>query len=177
MLLAIENLHVNYGNVEALHGINLEVREGEIVTILGANGAGKSTTLNAISGLVHITGGKILFQDIPLHKLPAHEIVKLKITQSPEGRRVFSTLTVEENLMLGAFTSSNTDRIVKSRRWIYELFPRLEERRKQLAGTLSGGSSKCWPSVGPSWPIPRFCSWTSRVWVWPLFWSNPSSRL
>ncbi|NLW82339.1 MAG: ABC transporter ATP-binding protein [Desulfovibrionales bacterium] len=142
MLLAIENLHVNYGNVEALHGINLEVREGEIVTILGANGAGKSTTLNAISGLVHITGGKILFQDIPLHKLPAHEIVKLKITQSPEGRRVFSTLTVEENLMLGAFTSSNTDRIVKSRRWIYELFPRLEERRKQLAGTLSGGEQQ-----------------------------------
>ena len=139
MLLKIENLRVNYGNVEALHGINLEVAEGEIVTILGANGAGKSTTLNAISGLVSITGGSIFYQDTPLHKLPAHDIVKLKITQSPEGRRVFTTLTVEENLMLGAFTSSNKDRIANSRKWIYSLFPRLEERRKHLAGTLSGG--------------------------------------
>lgn len=142
MLLKIENLRVNYGNVEALHGINLEVDEGEIVTILGANGAGKSTTLNAISGLVHISSGSIHYQKTALHKLPAHEIVKLKITQSPEGRRVFTTLTVEENLMLGAFTSTNTERIAKSRKWIYELFPRLEERRKQLSGTLSGGEQQ-----------------------------------
>lgn len=142
MLLKIENLRVNYGNVEALHGINLEVGQGEIVTILGANGAGKSTTLNAISGLVQITGGSIYFKDQALHKLPAHEIVRLKITQSPEGRRVFSTLTVEENLMLGAFTSSNTERVVNSRKWIYDLFPRLQERRKQLAGTLSGGEQQ-----------------------------------
>ena len=142
MLLTIENLRVNYGNVEALHGISLAVEEGEIVTILGANGAGKSTTLNAISGLVQITDGAIFFQDTPLHKLPAHEIVKLKITQSPEGRRVFGTLTVEENLMLGAFTSVNTERIRGSKAWIFELFPRLEERRKQLAGTLSGGEQQ-----------------------------------
>lgn len=142
MLLKIENLRVCYGNVEALHGISLEVREGEIVTILGANGAGKSTTLNAISGLVQITGGGIYFRDQPLHKLPAHEIVRLKITQSPEGRRVFSTLTVEENLMLGAFTSSNAERVENSRKWIYDLFPRLEERRGQLAGTLSGGEQQ-----------------------------------
>ena len=142
MLLKIENLRVNYGNVEALHGINLEVDEGEIVTILGANGAGKSTTLNAISGLVQITGGGIFFQDKALHKLQAHEIVKLKITQSPEGRRVFTTLTVHENLVLGAFTSTNTERIAKSLKWIYNLFPRLEERRKQLAGTLSGGEQQ-----------------------------------
>jgi branched-chain amino acid transport system ATP-binding protein len=135
MLLKIENLRVNYGNVEALH-------EGEIVTILGANGAGKSTTLNAISGLVNITGGGIFFQDTALHKLPAHEIVKLKITQSPEGRRVFTTLTVQENLMLGAFTSVNTNRIQNSLKWIYTLFPRLEERRRQLAGTLSGGEQQ-----------------------------------
>lgn len=142
MLLKIENLRVNYGNVEALHGISLEVDEGEIVTILGANGAGKSTTLNSISGLMNITGGSIFFNDTPLHKLPAHEIVKLRITQSPEGRRVFTTLTVEENLMLGAFTSTDTDRIQKSRTWIYDLFPRLQERRKQLAGTLSGGEQQ-----------------------------------
>jgi branched-chain amino acid transport system ATP-binding protein len=142
MLLTIENLRVNYGNVEALHGINLNVNEGEIVTILGANGAGKSTTLNAISGLVQITDGSIFFQDVPLHKLQAHEIVKHKITQSPEGRRVFGTLTVEENLMLGAFTSVNSERIRKSRKWIYELFPRLEERHRQMAGTLSGGEQQ-----------------------------------
>ncbi len=142
MLLTIENLRVNYGNVEALHGINLNVDEGEIVTILGANGAGKSTTLNAISGLVQITDGSIFFQDVPLHKLQAHEIVKHKITQSPEGRRVFGTLTVEENLMLGAFTSVNSERIRKSRKWIYELFPRLEERQRQMAGTLSGGEQQ-----------------------------------
>ncbi|NLY41741.1 MAG: ABC transporter ATP-binding protein [Desulfovibrionales bacterium] len=142
MLLRIEDLRVNYGNVEALHSISLEVNDGEIVTILGANGAGKSTTLNAISGLMNITGGSIFFQDTALHKLPAHEIVKLKITQSPEGRRVFTTLTVEENLMLGAFTSTNTKRIANSRAWIYELFPRLEERRKQLSGTLSGGEQQ-----------------------------------
>lgn len=142
MLLRIKNLRVNYGNVEALHGISLDVAEGEIVTILGANGAGKSTTLNAISGLMQIISGEIFFKDIPLHKLPAHEIVKLKITQSPEGRRVFTTLTVEENLMLGAFTSTDTERIQKSRAWIYDLFPRLQERRKQLAGTLSGGEQQ-----------------------------------
>ncbi len=142
MLLTIDNLRVNYGNVEALHGISLEVAEGEIVTILGANGAGKSTTLNAISGLVRITGGSIHFQETALHKLPAHEIVKLKVTQSPEGRRVFGTLTVEENLMLGAFTSVNTARIRSSREWIFELFPRLAERAKQLAGTLSGGEQQ-----------------------------------
>jgi len=142
MLLTIDNLRVNYGNVEALHGISLEVAEGEIVTILGANGAGKSTTLNAISGLVRITGGSIHFQETALNKLPAHEIVKLKVTQSPEGRRVFGTLTVEENLMLGAFTSVNTARIRASREWIFELFPRLAERSKQLAGTLSGGEQQ-----------------------------------
>lgn len=143
MLLKIENLFVKYGNIAALHGISLEVAEGEIVTILGANGAGKSTTLNAISGLMNITEGSILLDETEaLHKLPAHEIVKLKIAQSPEGRRVFGTLTVEENLLLGAFTSSNKERTAKNMAWIFSLFPRLKERRKQLAGTLSGGEQQ-----------------------------------
>lgn len=142
MMLEINNLFVKYGNIEALHGISLEVDEGEIVTILGANGAGKSTTLNAISGLVNITGGSILFEGKALHKLPAHEIVRLKIAQSPEGRRVFGTLTVEENLLLGAFTSTNADQTSKNLKWIFSLFPRLKERRKQLAGTLSGGEQQ-----------------------------------
>jgi branched-chain amino acid transport system ATP-binding protein len=142
MLLEIKNLHVKYGNVEVLHGIDLHVDEGEIVTIIGANGAGKSTTLLAISGLVKPSEGEILFGGKPLHKLPAHEVVKERITQSPEGRRVFGTLTVQENLKLGAFTSKNTERIKRSQEWIYELFPRLKERRGQLAGTLSGGEQQ-----------------------------------
>ena len=119
MFLEIKNLHVKYGNVEVLHGIDLHVDEGEIVTIIGANGAGKSTTLLAISGLVKPSEGEILFSGNPLHKLPAHEVVKERITQSPEGRRVFGTLTVQENLNLGAFTSKNTERIKKTQEWIY----------------------------------------------------------
>ena len=142
MLLEIKNLHVKYGNVEVLHGINLHVDEGEIVTILGANGAGKSTTLLAISGLVKPSAGEILFGGNPLHKLPAHKVVQERITQSPEGRRVFGTLTVQENLNLGAFVSKKTERIKKTLEWIYELFPRLKERRGQLAGTLSGGEQQ-----------------------------------
>jgi branched-chain amino acid transport system ATP-binding protein len=142
MLLEISDLRVHYGNVEALHGINLTVDEGEIVTILGANGAGKSTTLMAISGLVKATGGKILFRGGPLHKMPADRIVREGITQSPEGRRVFGTLTVRENLNLGAFTAPDPKKVKKSLDWVYELFPRLAERREQLAGTLSGGEQQ-----------------------------------
>jgi branched-chain amino acid transport system ATP-binding protein len=142
MLLKLENLHVKYGNVEALHGISLEVGEGEIVTILGANGAGKSTTLMAISGLVKVSEGSILFRNTPLHTLKAHEVVKCGIAQSPEGRRVFGTLTVNENLTLGAFTATDLDRIQKTLAWIYTLFPRLKERCEQMAGTLSGGEQQ-----------------------------------
>lgn len=142
MLLEIKNLHVKYGNVEVLHGINLEVGEGEIVTILGANGAGKSTTLLAISGLVKASQGEILFEGRPLHKLPAHQVVKARISQSPEGRRVFGTLTVQENINLGAYTITDKEQIARTRKWIYELFPRLDERKHQLAGTLSGGEQQ-----------------------------------
>ncbi len=142
MLLEIKNLRVKYGNVEALHGINIRVEEGEIVTILGANGAGKSTTLNAICGLMKISGGEILFRGSPLHKMPADQIVKEGITQSPEGRRVFGTLTVRENLNLGAFTINDPRKNKKNLDWIFRLFPRLEERSGQLAGTLSGGEQQ-----------------------------------
>jgi len=142
MLLELRDLHVNYGNVEALHGINLSVDEGEIVTILGANGAGKSTTLNSICGLVKATKGEILLDGEPIHSVPAHNIVKMGISQSPEGRRVFSTLTVEENMDLGAFTMKDKAKIERNREWIYDLFPRLLERRSQLAGTLSGGEQQ-----------------------------------
>ena len=142
MLLEIKDLHVKYGTVEALHGINIEVKEGEIVTILGANGAGKSTTLMTISGLIKPSLGEIWFDGQAIHTMPAHKVVQAKVTQSPEGRRVFSTLTVQENLNLGAFTAKNTKRVEETRRWIFDLFPRLHERKKQLAGTLSGGEQQ-----------------------------------
>ena len=142
MLLEISDLKVNYGNVEVLHGINLSVREGEVVTILGANGAGKSTTLLAISGLVKPSGGSILFDGRPIHKRKAHDIVKLGITQVPEGRRIFDTLTVDENLTLGGYISRADARNAETREWVFRLFPILKERRHQLGGTLSGGEQQ-----------------------------------
>ncbi len=142
MLLTIENLHVRYGNVEALHGINLHVDEGEIVTILGANGAGKSTTLMSVSGLVKPSEGRISYKNQDLNTLHAHNIVKMGISQVPEGRRVFGTLTVQENLNLGAFTLTDKKKIAKNQDWIFSLFPRLHERREQLSGTLSGGEQQ-----------------------------------
>ncbi len=142
MLLQVVDLRVRYGNVEVLHGINLEVKEGEIVALLGANGAGKSTTLMTVSGLVKPFKGAVYFDGLSLHKLPAHEVVKRGIAQVPEGRRIFGTLTVQENLNLGAFTSNDGAKIRKIQEWIYELFPVLAERRRQLAGTLSGGEQQ-----------------------------------
>jgi branched-chain amino acid transport system ATP-binding protein len=141
-LLEIDGLHVKYGNVEALHGIALAVHPGEIVTILGANGAGKSTTLRAISGLLRPSRGEIRFQGKPAHSIPAHERVRMGIAQSPEGRRIFGTLTVSENLALGAFTRTDKAEIAETLGWIYRLFPVLEQRRLQLAGTLSGGEQQ-----------------------------------
>ena len=119
--LELRDLRVSYGKVEALHGISVHVEQGEIVTILGANGAGKTTTLTTISGLRKPSGGSILFQGRPLHTIPSHEIVRLGITQSPEGRRVFGTLSVRENLDLGAFTSKDRGRSAKIRKWIFDL--------------------------------------------------------
>ncbi|GAK52260.1 amino acid/amide ABC transporter ATP-binding protein 2, HAAT family [Candidatus Moduliflexus flocculans] len=142
MLLQIQNLHVKYGNIEVLHGVSVDVREGEIVSILGANGAGKSTTLLTISGLVRPAQGQILFNGAPLHTMKAHDIVRAGIAHIPEGRRMFGTLTVQENLRLGAFTSNDQQRIRQNQEWIYELFPILKERRNQLAGTLSGGEQQ-----------------------------------
>lgn len=142
MLLRVENLVVKYGNVEVLHGLNLQVAKGEIVTILGANGAGKSTTLMTISGLVKVAGGGIFFENKPLHQLHAHEIVRLGVAQVPEGRRVFGTLTVRENLHLGGFTQLDPVLTRKNMDLVYDMFPILKKRRDQLAGTLSGGEQQ-----------------------------------
>ncbi|MCU0589163.1 MAG: ABC transporter ATP-binding protein [Syntrophobacteraceae bacterium] len=141
-ILEIESLRVKYGNVEVLHGIDLTVRQGEIVAILGANGAGKSTTLLTISGLVQAASGAIRCGDAELHRLPGHEIVKRGIAQVPEGRRIFGTLSVQENLSLGAFVCRDGARVKDAMDRVYALFPRLAERRDQLGGTLSGGEQQ-----------------------------------
>ncbi len=139
-LLEIKDLHVSYGAIEAIKGINLHVNRGEVVTILGANGAGKTTTLRTISGLLKAKSGKIIFEDKDITNINAHKIVSLGMSHSPEGRRVFGTLNVEENLLMGAYTLKNYDK--KTLEWIYEILPRLKERKKQLAGTLSGGEQQ-----------------------------------
>ncbi len=139
-LLEVKNLHVNYGAVEAIKGIDLHVDKGEVVTILGANGAGKSTTLRTISGLIKPQSGSIVFDGRDISKSLAHDIVNLGMSHSPEGRRVFGTLSVEENLMLGAYSLKNYD--INTLEWIYAILPRLYERKKQLSGTLSGGEQQ-----------------------------------
>ena len=142
LLLEVADLHVKYGNIEVLHGIDLKIHEGEIVAILGANGAGKSTTLMTISGLLKPSSGSIRFRNTMLHKMQGHDVVRQGIAQVPEGRRMFGTLTVQENMNLGAFTCNDPMRIRKTQEWIYTLFPILAERRNQLAGTLSGGEQQ-----------------------------------
>ena len=142
MFLEVEDLHAGYGSEEVLHGVGLRVDEGEIVSILGANGAGKTTTLLTISGLVRPSAGAVRFCGEDLHLLPSHEVVRRGLAQSPEGRRVFGVLSVLENLRLGAFTVDDRERSDKTLEWIFELFPRLFERKEQLAGTLSGGEQQ-----------------------------------
>ncbi len=142
-MLKVDDLHIAYGSVAALKGVSMDLNKGEIVTVLGANGAGKSTLLRAISGLVHPAAGSIEFKDEVLNNVPAFQIVLKGISQSPEGRRVFSTLTIEENLNLGAYTrKKDTQWIKETKARVFELFPILVERRRQLAGTLSGGEQQ-----------------------------------
>lgn len=140
--LNIDNLEVAYGNIKALKGINIKVSEGEIVALLGANGAGKTTTLKAISGIVEAGGGSIKLFDNDITNKPAEKITAMGVIQSPEGRQVFPDLTVEENLKIGAFTVKNKGDIKKNFQRVYRYFPRLGERQKQLAGTLSGGEQQ-----------------------------------
>ena len=141
-MLKIHDLHVSYGGIRALPGISLEVPDGKIVTLIGANGAGKSTTLRTISGLVKAESGSIRYNDTELLGLPIYKILSLGIAMVPEGRRVFNNLTVLENLKAGAYLRSSKAEIEKDLKWVYELFPRLKERAWQLAGTLSGGEQQ-----------------------------------
>ena len=141
-MLKIENLQVAYGGIQALRGISLEVPDGKIVTLIGANGAGKSTTLRTISALVKAKSGSITWDGQELLGLPSNKILEAGIAQIPEGRRVFPNLTVLENLRIGAYLRNDKDEIEKDIQWVYSLFPRLEERNWQLAGTLSGGEQQ-----------------------------------
>lgn len=141
-MLKVNDLVVSYGGIEALKGISLEVPDGKIVTLIGANGAGKSTLLRSIIGLVKPDKGSITYGDMELIGLNSQQIVQNGITLVPEGRRVFPNLTVLENLQIGAYLRNDKEEIAKDIRWIYDLFPRLEERSWQMAGTLSGGEQQ-----------------------------------
>lgn len=141
-MLKIENLHVSYGGIQALRGISLEVPDGKIVTLIGANGAGKSTTLRTITGLVKAASGSIQWNGEELSGKPIDRIISVGIAMSPEGRRVFPDMTVLENLKLGAYLRKDKAEIEKDLAWVYELFPRLKERDWQVAGTLSGGEQQ-----------------------------------
>ena len=140
-ILKVEDINVYYGSIHAIKGVSFEVNEGEIVTLLGANGAGKSTTLNTISGLLHSKTGSITFMGENLGKVPCHKIVSKGLALVPEGRRVFLQMTVQENLEMGAFTQGGKTLDADLER-VYEQFPRLKERMKQVAGTLSGGEQQ-----------------------------------
>jgi len=140
-ILGLEDVHTYYGNIHALKGVSLQVDRGEVVTLIGSNGAGKSTTLRTISGIQRPREGKVFFEDREIQDLPAHEVVKLGIAQAPEGRRVFARMSVYENLQMGGFSLGGaTDAGDVAR--VYDLFPRLKERRTQKAGTLSGGEQQ-----------------------------------
>ncbi|ABX05640.1 MAG TPA: ABC transporter ATP-binding protein [Herpetosiphon sp.] len=141
-MLQLQNVHTYYGNIHALKGISLEINQGEIVTLIGSNGAGKSTTLRTISGITPPRTGQVLFEGKPLNGVPAHKIVSQGISQSPEGRRIFANLTVRENLEMGAFTRNDKAEIASDMDRVFELFPRLKERVVQRGGTLSGGEQQ-----------------------------------
>lgn len=141
-MLEVKNLEVYYGMIQAIKGISFEVNEGEVISLIGANGAGKTTTLHAVTGLIAPRAGQIIFEGKDITKVPGHKLVSMGIAHVPEGRRVFSQLSVYENLKLGAYTRKDKNEIEETLEHIYMRFPRLKERKNQLAGTLSGGEQQ-----------------------------------
>ena len=141
-MLEVKELNVYYGVIQALKGINFEVYEGEIVTLIGANGAGKTTAMHSIMGLIPVTSGTVTYMGQQINHVPPHKIVHMGMTQVPEGRRIFQELTVYENILLGAYIQKDKKAIREDIERVYEIFPRLEERKKQVAGTLSGGEQQ-----------------------------------
>ncbi len=142
MMLKVENLQVYYGMINAIKGVSFEVNQGEIIALIGANGAGKTTILHTVTGLITSKEGTIEFQGVDLTKTPAHKIVSLGMAHVPEGRRIFHELSVYENLILGAFILNDKKKIAENLKYVYDHFPRLKERKNQIAGTLSGGEQQ-----------------------------------
>ena len=175
MLLSVDKLCVYYGPVQALREISFTVAKGEIVSLIGANGAGKSTTLRALSGVVPPSSGSIVHDGMPIAGLPSHRIARLGIAHVPEGRGVFANMSVRENLEMGAYTRPSRKEVKESFERVFRLFPRLAERVDQVAGTLSGGNSRCWRSGGGSSNGPICCFSTSRRWDCPRGWWARSS--
>jgi len=141
-MLEIKNLEVYYGMIQAIKGISLEVNQGEVIALIGANGAGKTTTLHTITGLLAPKSGSVMFEGVDITKVPAHKIVSMGMAHVPEGRRVFANLSVYQNLKLGAYTRKDSKEIEETLKMVYKRFPRLEERKNQIAGTLSGGEQQ-----------------------------------
>jgi branched-chain amino acid transport system ATP-binding protein len=141
-MLEVKDLEVYYGVIQALKGISFQVNEGEVIALIGANGAGKTTTLHAVTGLLPVKAGEILFEGKNIAKTPGHKIVSMGMAHVPEGRRVFAQLSVYQNLKMGAYTRKDKDEIAKNLEMVYRRFPRLEERKNQMAGTLSGGEQQ-----------------------------------
>lgn len=141
-MLEVKDIHVYYGMIQALKGVSFEVNQGEVIALIGANGAGKTTTLHTLTGLLPAKHGSIIFEGKDITKIPAHKIVEMGIAHVPEGRRVFSQLSVYENLIMGAYTRKDKNEIAESLAYVYKRFPRLEERKNQRAGTLSGGEQQ-----------------------------------
>ena len=141
-MLEVKNLEVYYGVIQALKGISFDVDQGEIVALIGANGAGKTTTLHTVTGLLSAKAGKIVYEGTDITRVPGYKLVSMGIAHVPEGRRVFATLTVLQNLKMGAYTRKNKTEVEESLRMVYKRFPRLEERKNQLSGTLSGGEQQ-----------------------------------
>jgi branched-chain amino acid transport system ATP-binding protein len=164
--LYIKGLKVRYGAIEALKGIDMEVKEGDVVAILGANGAGKTTTLRTISGLIEPAEGSILFYNKEIGKMEPNKIAQMGIAQSPEGRQVFRDLTVEENLKVGAFTVKDKKKVAESFERVYRYFPVLKERKNQIASTLSGGEQQMLAIARALMSHPKSCCLMSRPWVW-----------
>ncbi len=141
-MLSIKDLHVSYGMIQAIKGVSFEVNKGEVIALIGANGAGKTTILHTITGLLSAESGSVIFEDKDITKVPGHKIVTLGMAHVPEGRRVFANMTVLQNLKLGAYTRKDKNEIAETLEMVYHHFPRLEERKNQIAGTLSGGEQQ-----------------------------------
>lgn len=176
-MLSVKNINVFYGSIHAIRDVSFHVDEGEIVTLIGANGAGKTTTMHAISGLLKLRSGEITYCGQLISKMEAHKIIRLGLAQVPEGRRVFSGLTVQQNLQMGAYTRRDSkDAIQADFDMVYDLLPRLKERRSQPAGTLSGGEQQMLAIGRALMCKPKCCCWTSLRWACLPFWSRRSSR-